>query len=87
MIKEIICSVICLLTLIKTTEAVKRIDKKPNVIFVFTDDERYNSLGVTGDPVTQTPHIDRLAKEGVLFNQAFITSPICGPSRANIFTG
>ncbi|MEP3838641.1 MAG: sulfatase-like hydrolase/transferase [Algibacter sp.] len=60
--------------------------KKPNVIFVFTDDQRFNSLGITGDPVTETPNIDQLAQEGVFFNQAFITSPICGPSRANIFT-
>ena len=68
----------------KTDENDKK--KKPNVIFVFTDDQRFNSLGITGDPVTETPHIDQLAQEGVFFNQAFITSPICGPSRANIFT-
>jgi len=61
--------------------------KQPNVIFIFADDQRYNSLGITGDPVTQTPNIDQLAREGVLFDQAVITSPICGPSRANIFTG
>ncbi|MDO6736311.1 sulfatase-like hydrolase/transferase [Wenyingzhuangia sp. 2_MG-2023] len=60
---------------------------KPNVIFIFSDDQRFNSLSMTGDPITQTPHIDQLAKEGVFFNNAYITSPICGPSRANIFTG
>jgi len=60
--------------------------KKPNVIFVFSDDQRFNSLSMTGDPVIQTPNIDQLAKEGVFFNNAYITSPICGPSRANIFT-
>ena len=60
--------------------------KKPNVIFVFTDDQRYNSLSMTGDKITQTPNIDQLAKEGVFFNNAYITSPICGPSRANMFT-
>lgn len=59
---------------------------QPNVIFVFTDDQRYDSLGMTGDPITKTPHLDRLAAEGVFFDQAFATSPICGPSRANIFT-
>lgn len=61
--------------------------EKPNIIFVFSDDQRFNSLGMTGDPLTQTPNLDQLAREGVFFNQAFITSPICGPSRANIFTG
>ncbi|WP_139959459.1 sulfatase-like hydrolase/transferase [Flavicella sediminum] len=60
---------------------------KPNVIFVFSDDQRFNSLSMTGDAVTKTPNIDQLAKEGVFFNNAYITSPICGPSRANIFSG
>ena len=60
---------------------------KPNVIFIKTDDQRYDSLSMTGHPVTKTPNIDQLATEGVFFNQAFITSPICGPSRANFFTG
>lgn len=60
---------------------------QPNVIFIKTDDQRYDSLGVTGHPVTKTPNIDRLAKEGVFFDQAFITSPVCGPSRANFFSG
>jgi len=60
---------------------------KPNIIFVLSDDQRYDSLSMTGDSITKTPNLDALAKEGVFFNQAFITSPICGPSRANIFTG
>jgi len=60
--------------------------KKPNVIFFFTDDQRFNSLSMTGHPVAETPNFDQLAKEGVFFDQAFITSPICGPSRANVFT-
>ncbi|WP_298946175.1 sulfatase-like hydrolase/transferase [uncultured Polaribacter sp.] len=62
-------------------------EKKPNIIFIFSDDQRFNSLSMTGDSVTETPNIDLLAKEGVFFNNAYMTSPICGPSRANIFTG
>ncbi|MFT5130428.1 MAG: arylsulfatase A-like enzyme [Rhodothermales bacterium] len=61
--------------------------QRPNVIFIKSDDQRFDSLGMTGHPVTQTPHIDQLAKDGVFFENAFITSPICGPSRANFFTG
>lgn len=61
--------------------------KQPNVIFIFTDDQRFNSLTMTGDPLSPTKHIDQLAKEGVFFDNAFITSPICGPSRAIMFTG
>lgn len=60
--------------------------KNPNVIFLKTDDQRFDSLSMTGHPVTKTPNIDKLAREGVFFNNAFITSPICGPSRANFFT-
>lgn len=60
---------------------------RPNVIFIKTDDQRFDSLSMTGHPVTRTPNIDALAKEGVWFENAFITSPICGPSRANFFTG
>jgi arylsulfatase A-like enzyme len=60
---------------------------QPNVIFIKTDDQRRDSLSMTGHPVTKTPNIDQLAKEGVFFENAFITSPICGPSRANFFTG
>ncbi len=86
--KSINFALLCLIALPYSTFAAggKKI-KQPNVIFVFSDDQRYNSLGITGDPVTQTPNLDQLAREGVFFSNAFITSPICGPSRANIFTG
>ena len=60
---------------------------KPNIIFIKTDDQRFDSLGMTGHPVTKTPNVDRLAQEGVFFENAFITSPICGPSRANFLSG
>ena len=60
---------------------------KPNVIFIKTDDQRFDSLSMTGHPVTRTPNIDQLATDGVFFSKTFITSPICGPSRANFFTG
>ena len=58
-----------------------------NVIFLLADDQSFDSLSMTGQPVTVTPHLDRLAGEGGFFKNAFVTSPICGPSRANIFTG
>lgn len=80
----IIISFVSCATVAQTEQKEK---KKPNVIFIFSDDQRFNSLSMTGDPVTKTPNIDQLSKDGVFFNNAFITSPICGPSRANIFTG
>ncbi len=70
-----------------TASAFSSVEDQPNVIFILTDDQRIDSLGMTGNPVTETPNIDRLAKEGVYFKNAFVTSPICGPSRANLFTG
>lgn len=59
----------------------------PNIVFILTDDQRWGSLGLTGNPVVKTPHIDRLAREGVFFEQATITSAICTPSRACYFLG
>lgn len=59
---------------------------KPNVIFILSDDQRYDSMSMTGNPVTETPYLDRLAEDGVFFSKAYVTSPICGPSRANLFT-
>ena len=61
--------------------------KKPNVIFILADDLRYDSLSMNGSELPLTPNIDQLAAEGVYFSNALVTSPICGPSRANIFTG
>jgi arylsulfatase A-like enzyme len=61
--------------------------KRPNIVFLLTDDQRWDSLGCMGNPVIQTPHIDRLAAEGTLFTNHFATTPICAASRASIFTG
>lgn len=60
---------------------------RPNLLFILTDDQRWNTLGATGNPVVKTPHLDRLAAEGVLFEQATITSAICTPSRVSYFLG
>ncbi len=62
-------------------------DKKPNIIFIFSDQQRYNTMGCIGNPVIQTPAFDRLAEEGVLFRQAFSSCPICSPYRAQVLTG
>ncbi|MBC7364880.1 MAG: sulfatase [Candidatus Aminicenantes bacterium] len=61
--------------------------KRPNILFVLTDDQRFDMLGCAGNPIIKTPNIDRLAQEGVRFEQAFVTTPICAASRASIFTG
>ncbi len=62
-------------------------DRRPNIVFLLTDDQRAGTLSCEGHPVIQTPNIDRLAKEGVRFKNAFIAEPVCSPSRATYFTG
>lgn len=61
--------------------------KKPNIIFILTDDQRSDALGFAGNPIIQTPEMDRLAAEGIYFENAFVTTPICAASRASILTG
>jgi arylsulfatase A-like enzyme len=61
--------------------------KRPNIIFILTDDQRWDSLGCTGNTIIKTPTIDSMAEEGVLFTNAFVTSSICMTSRASILTG
>ena len=60
---------------------------RPNIVFVLVDDLRWDGLGCTGHPFVQTPHIDRIAREGVLFRNAFVTTPLCSPARASFLTG
>ncbi|WP_198141402.1 sulfatase family protein [Verrucomicrobium spinosum] len=59
----------------------------PNLLFVLCDDLRWDHLGCAGHPNLKTPHIDRLAKEGVHFKNAFCTTSLCSPSRASILSG
>ena len=60
---------------------------KPNFVFILVDDLRYNALGCLGHPFVKTPNIDRIAKEGAIFSNAFCTTPLCSPSRASFLTG
>ena len=60
---------------------------KPNLLTVVIDDLRFDEFGAGGHPYMKTPHIDRLAAEGALFERAFHTTPICSPNRASILTG
>lgn len=61
--------------------------RKPNIIYILDDDHRADMLGCAGHPVVRTPHLDRLAKEGVRFRNAFCTSPVCTPSRCGHYLG
>lgn len=59
----------------------------PNIIFIMSDDHAYQALSAYSDHLIQTPHIDRIAQEGMLFSNACVTNSICAPSRATILTG
>ncbi|MCG8527092.1 MAG: sulfatase [Opitutales bacterium] len=60
---------------------------KPNILFFLIDDQRDTALGCYGDPLAKTPAVDQLAENGVLFQNAFVTTSICMASRASFFTG
>ncbi|MCK5844936.1 MAG: sulfatase-like hydrolase/transferase, partial [Victivallales bacterium] len=61
--------------------------KKPNVLWIMTDQHRADCLGCMGHPTVLTPHIDNIASEGVVFDNAFCQSPVCMASRASLMTG
>jgi arylsulfatase A-like enzyme len=62
-------------------------NKRPNILFIFTDDHALQAIGAYGSVLNKTPNIDRLAAEGMIFRNAFCTNSICAPSRAVIQTG
>lgn len=61
--------------------------RRPNILFAIADDWGWPHAGAYGDPVVQTPTFDRLARDGVLFEHAYVSSPSCTPSRGAILTG
>lgn len=64
-----------------------KVSGPPNIVFIFSDDHAYQAIGAYGNKLVSTPNIDRIAKEGALFKNTFITNSICGPSRAILLTG
>ncbi|BDD10155.1 N-acetylglucosamine-6-sulfatase [Fulvitalea axinellae] len=61
--------------------------KKPNILFIMSDDHAYQAVSAYGHGINKTPNIDRIADEGAIFNNSFVTNSICGPSRAVMLTG
>ena len=62
-------------------------DTRPNIIFIITDQERYDTIGALGFPHVDTPNLDRLVREGTVFTNCFVAGASCVPSRASLFTG
>lgn len=61
--------------------------ERPNFVFILTDDQRYDAMSCAGHPFLKTPNMDRIAKEGARFTNAFVTTSLCSPSRASFLTG
>jgi arylsulfatase A-like enzyme len=59
----------------------------PNILFIMTDDQRYDALSIAGNRILQTPNIDRIGAEGIRFTEFFVTNSLCAPSRATFLTG
>jgi arylsulfatase len=77
-----------LLLLLITTVTGELLAKPPrNILILYADDWRHDTLGVAGNPVVKTPNLDRLAAEGVRFRHSYVTTAICGVSRASYLTG
>ena len=83
--KAILFSVICFLSYNISSFAQQK--PKPNIIFLLTDDHRWDALGAMGNRIIQTPNLDALAERGILFKKAYVTTAICCVSRASILSG
>ncbi len=75
-----------------TNDSNKKLSEKnkntqPNIVFIMSDDHAYQAISAYGHGLNKTPNIDRIAKEGAIFNRGFVTNSICAPSRAVMLTG
>ena len=78
-------SLMCFLVLF--SNYMKAQNKRPNIIFIYSDDQRYDALGVNGNDVIITPELDKLARQGIRFTNANVVFSLCSPSRAALLTG
>src|SRR5690554_2829716 len=76
--------IICLSCMFSSTQAQSQ---RPNILFIYTDDQAYWTLGASGNDQAFTPNLDALATEGAFFENAFVTTPVCSPSRAALMSG
>lgn len=76
-----------LLVLLLACKLLMHAQDRPNIIFFLIDDQRYDHLSMLEHPFIETPNIDKLVKGGVYFDEAFVTTSLCSPSRASIVTG
>lgn len=78
---------LCLVSLFGCGEATRTAQQKPNIVFIYTDDLGYGDLGCNGAIGVKTPHIDSMARNGILFTDAHSSASTCTPSRFSLLTG
>ena len=61
--------------------------ERPSIVMIFTDDQRYDAVGYAGNDAVHTPTLDRLARQGLVFQNCFVNTSICAISRANLLSG
>ena len=89
-VNRFVAALLFLLSWLVATPVMAFSDESPNILFIFSDDHALNAISAYGGPlanVAPTPWIDRIAREGALFQNSFCANSICGPSRACILTG
>ncbi|QNA43459.1 sulfatase family protein [Lacibacter sediminis] len=87
MVKPIMKSLLLIVYIVFLPLLLLAQSNKPNIIFILTDDQRWDALGVMGNTILKTPNLDNLANNGILFRNAYVTTSICCVSRASILTG
>src|SRR4051812_46024314 len=83
--KTIASIIMCLAFVVSTFAQQNR--KSPNILIIFSDDHAYQAISAYGSKLMQTPNIDRVAKQGAIFKNVFVTNSLCAPSRATLLTG
>jgi arylsulfatase A-like enzyme len=78
---------LCFLFCVSISDSLAQATKRPNIIFIMSDDHAYQAISAYDQRLISTPNIDRIAKKGILFTNASVTNSICAPSRATILTG
>lgn len=79
-------SILCLLSVAGSLFA-QQADERPNVVFLLSDDQAWNDYGFMGHPHIDTPHLDKLANESLVYERGYVTAPLCRPSLAGLVTG
>lgn len=85
--KRFVLSVLLIVLAITPAFAQRSASSARNIIFILIDDMRYDAMSLFGHPFLETPHLDALAKNGIVFDRAFVTTSLCSPSRASILSG